>query len=61
MLLSRSVRRISTREYVENALVKSILKRLFEILNPGVVVPGTTGAYSNRLDSTSNTPGAPKL
>ena len=31
------LRRISTREYVENELVKSILKRLFEILNPGVV------------------------
>ena len=32
------LRRISTREYVENELVKSILKRLFEILNPGVVI-----------------------
>ena len=31
------LRRISTREYLENALVKSILKGLFEIFNPGVV------------------------
>ena len=38
MLGGWRLRRFSTREYVENALVKRILKRLFEILNAGVVM-----------------------
>ena len=35
----RGSRRISTREYVEIKRRCALLKRLFEILNPGVVIP----------------------
>ena len=35
--MNRSSRRLSTREYVEKELVCALVKRLFEISNPGVV------------------------
>ena len=37
LVVSERARRISTREYVEKKRRCALLKRLFEILNPGVV------------------------
>ena len=37
LVVSKRARRISTREYVEKKRRCALVKRLFEILNPGVV------------------------
>ena len=37
LMVSKRARRISTREYVEKKRGCALVKRLFEILNPGVV------------------------
>ena len=43
---SERARRISTREYVEKKRACALVKRLFEIFNPGVVTNCNRGLFS---------------
>ena len=52
LVVSERARRISTREYVEKKRRCALLKRLFEILNPGVVFPKQQ--INNRLSKPPN-------